>query len=256
MGAVLSAPNQNGLKPGSSHALSKEKGQKRGSHKDAPQQNQDLTDVQTQAAQNQLPQSHDDYESGNTMGHHSDHVQTNLHGSGNHKHHSQQNNNNYDHSNQRQAFYGETAREVGVAYLIVTALVSFVLGGLISVGLYIYCRHYRKQRRQDEALWSTSFTSAGGNSENMFAANGPFFESSPSTNSHAFVASSSANPLPKMNNVDASFEMAGRVHNNLNELSYSDKFGSLRKGKLTVNEAETMKRNSMWTDFSMKDDNL
>ena len=134
---------------------------------------------------------------------------------------------------------GHNSHEVpplGALYLVVTAIISFLIGGVACIGLYLYVRHYRRQQREEGVLWATSVSY----SDNLGTHN-PY--------------SDNLGTAPKMNNVSASQDsLEMRMLNNLSELSQNDAFGSLRKGKVTVNEASTLKRNSMWTNLSINDD--
>ncbi|KAK7492766.1 hypothetical protein BaRGS_00016071 [Batillaria attramentaria] len=106
------------------------------------------------------------------------------------------------------ASHQEDVRRLGVIYLVIVGVISFILGGVAC-----------------EALWST---------------NVPF--------------SDNLATLPKLNNVAGSQDsLEMRMLNNLSEMSQYDAFGSLRKGKVTVNEASTLQRNSMWTNLSIND---
>lgn len=123
------------------------------------------------------------------------------------------------------ASHQEEVRRMGVIYLVIVGLISFILGGVACVGLFLYIQHHRRQQREEEAMWSTNL---------------PF--------------SNNLGAVPKLNNLTASQDsLEMRMMNNLNEMSEYNVFGSLRKGKVTVSEASTLQRNSMWTNLSIND---
>lgn len=117
------------------------------------------------------------------------------------------------------------SRRVGGVYLVIVAVIAFIIGGLASVGLFMYIQRYRDQKHQDEAeLWGVSK-----NEINMKPIN---------------TAESSQ--------ISLDFQNLPPLVSPNNRLSLNT-FGSLKKEKMTVNEASTLKRNSMWTNLSLNE---
>ncbi|XP_067687667.1 semaphorin-5A-like [Haliotis asinina] len=117
------------------------------------------------------------------------------------------------------------SRRVGGVYLVIVAIIAFVIGGLASVGLFMYIQRYRDQKHKDEAevCWVSK------NEINMKPVN---------------TAESSQ--------ISLDFQNLAPLMSPNNRLSLNT-FGSLKKEKMTVNEASTLKRNSMWTNLSVNE---
>ncbi|XP_046563541.1 uncharacterized protein LOC124272418 [Haliotis rubra] len=117
------------------------------------------------------------------------------------------------------------SRRVGGVYLVIVAIIAFVIGGLASVGLFMYIQRYRDQKHKDEA-------------------------------EVCWVSKSEINMKPvntaESSQISLDFQNLTPLMSPNNRLSLNT-FGSLKKEKMTVNEASTLKRNSMWTNLSVNE---
>ncbi|XP_041371598.1 semaphorin-5B-like [Gigantopelta aegis] len=117
-------------------------------------------------------------------------------------------------------------RKIGGIYLIIVAIVAFVIGGLASVGLYMYVQHHREQQLKEEELWKNSSKPQDFKTVNLIGSS------------------------------QISLDFHNLNLNNNNRFSVNT-YNSLKKEKLTVNEASSLKKNSkrdsMWTNLSIND---
>ena len=113
-------------------------------------------------------------------------------------------------------------RKIGGIYLITVAIISFIIGGLASVGLYMYIQHHREQQIKEDELWKNS-----------------------------------DKPEVKTVNAIGSSQISLDFHNLNNHRFNVNTYNSLKKEKMTVNEASSLKKNSkrdsMWTNLSISD---